>query len=437
MLKNRYAQNTLWLFGGQSIRMGVGLVASAWVARYLGPGQYGAYNYVLSVVLLLQNLGNLGLTGVLRKRCIEEPESQQTVLGTAFFLNVFAGTIIYGILLLLVYSLPTSPVERGLFTAFGAILIADSFRCINIWFDAHTQSKYVVFSTTIPVILSAILKLIAIRLGADLLVFAVIFLLENTFIGLMLAGLYSKHVQSIRKWTVSKEMAKGLLKQSWPLILNGFAVNLYLRMDQVMLKSMQGEIAVGEYAAASRLSSLWYVIPMLLASSLTPPILHARKKSAQAYWKRMQSYMDFNTGIAYLIATPMCLMAPWIVRTIFGEAYASASIILQIHIWSCVFVFQGVARNVDIVGRGGFKISLISSMVGSAVNLSLNALLIPHLGGTGAAIATVCSQFFCTFALTAAVKEMRPVFRIQFLSLFLFFRLHSIYKELKSFNLKV
>ncbi|MDA3874060.1 MAG: flippase, partial [Kiritimatiellae bacterium] len=376
-IDNKYTRNTFWLLGGHAVRMGVGLVAAALVARYLGPEQYGVYNYVLSVVVLLQIFGNLGLTGVLRKRCIEEPDTIREVLGTAFVLNVIAGTLLYGGLLLAVHFSPIPPTERQLFFIFGAILIADSFRCIDVWFHSQSRSRFSVYATTLPVLASAAAKLAAIAIGADRLVFACIFLLETVGIGFLLAWFYARKEHPLREWIVSIRMAKGLLQQSWPLILNGFAINLYLRMDQIMLKSMQSASDVGEYAAASRLSTLWYMLPMLLASSLTPPILKARKQGKAAYHKRLQEFMDLNTGLAYLIAIPFSLLAPWLIGFIFGDAFASAAMILSIHVWSCVFVFQSVARNIHIVGEGFFRFSLQSSMVGATVNLGLNTWLIP------------------------------------------------------------
>lgn len=432
IISNTYTRNTLWLFGGHAIRMGVSLMAAALVARYLGPEQYGVYNYVLSVVVLLQIFGNLGLTGVLRKRCIEEPETAQEVLGTAFVLNVIAGSLLYGGLLLTVHLGSVPPAERQLFFILGAILIADSFRCIDVWFHSQTRSRLSVYATTFPVLASAAAKLIAIFLGADLLVFACIYLLETAGIGFLLAWFYARNEHPLCEWIVSIRMVKDLLQQSWPLILNGFAINLYLRMDQIMLKSMQSASDVGEYAAASRLSTLWYTVPMLLASSLTPPILKARSRGRKEYLKRLQEFMDLNTGLALLIAIPFSLLAPWLIHVVFGEAFASASTILSIHVWSCVFVFQGVARNVDIVGGGRFRFSLQSSIMGATVNLGLNAWLIPRYAGTGAALATLLSQFSCAFILTGMSPHMRPVFLMQCRSLILPFRLPKLLKKWKS-----
>ena len=42
--------NTGWLFIDKIIRMGVGLLVGVWIARYLGPAQFGLYNYAVAFV---------------------------------------------------------------------------------------------------------------------------------------------------------------------------------------------------------------------------------------------------------------------------------------------------------------------------------------------------------------------------------------------------
>ncbi len=54
------------------------------------------------------------------------------------------------------------------------------------------------------------------------------------------------------------------LKQSWPLLFSGMAIMIYVRLDTVMLKMMQGDYAVGLYAAATRVSEVWYFIPVAI-----------------------------------------------------------------------------------------------------------------------------------------------------------------------------
>lgn len=55
--------NITWLFFDKFIRMGVGLLVGVWIARYLGPEQFGLMNYALAFVALFAAVANLGQIG--------------------------------------------------------------------------------------------------------------------------------------------------------------------------------------------------------------------------------------------------------------------------------------------------------------------------------------------------------------------------------------
>ena len=67
------------------------------------------------------------------------------------------------------------------------------------------------------------------------------------------------------------------MKDSWPLLLSGLVVMVYMRIDQIMIKNMINDEAVGYYSSAVRLCEAWYFIPVTLCNSLFPAIaIHAR-----------------------------------------------------------------------------------------------------------------------------------------------------------------
>jgi probable polysaccharide biosynthesis protein len=61
---------------------------------------------------------------------------------------------------------------------------------------------------------------------------------------------------------------------------------------------MLGNEAVGQYAAATRLSEIWYFIPTVVVSSLFPAIVNARRQSEELYCDRLQKLFDLVAWIA-------------------------------------------------------------------------------------------------------------------------------------------
>ena len=51
--------NTGWQLADNIVRMGIGLVVGVWVARYLGPVEFGLFSFVLAFVGLFNDSSTL------------------------------------------------------------------------------------------------------------------------------------------------------------------------------------------------------------------------------------------------------------------------------------------------------------------------------------------------------------------------------------------
>ena len=61
-------------------------------------------------------------------------------------------------------------------------------------------------------------------------------------------------------------------------MLTSAAIMTYMNIDQVMIKEMINSEAVGQYAAAARISGAWNFIPTAIVVSVFPAIINAKKK---------------------------------------------------------------------------------------------------------------------------------------------------------------
>ena len=130
------------------------------------------------------------------------------------------------------------------------------------------------------------LKIILILNEAPLVYFIATFTFEYFVLSIGLVAVYKSNKYKILSWKYSKLLARSLLKDSWPLALSGVVVMIYMKIDQVMIKHMIGEEAVGFYAAAVRLCEAWYFIPVTICNSIFPAIVNAKNVSEEFYNNR-------------------------------------------------------------------------------------------------------------------------------------------------------
>lgn len=415
----KYLKNTGWLFGGQMLRMVLGLFVSVAVARYLGPADFGLYNFVLSIVALIAVVASLGLENLAKRELVEHPDQRDEILGSCFTLSAIACVLAYALLLWLVAVTGADIYLIGIYALLGGTLLVTPFKFIETWFQSQVRGNLSVISTSVSLLLFAAVKVAAIIAGLDFTVFCYIFLFESVALVLIRAYMYVRHYHSILHWRASLARGKWLLVQSWPMILSGLAITVYMRIDQVMLGAMATEADVGNYAAATRISSVWYFIPSILAASLFPAIVNAKKQGAEIYRERLQRYFDLNVALSYLIILPVSVLSGWIILTLYGDAYSEAGPILLIHVWASLFVFIGVARGQFLVAEGMFKFSMLATVGGAVVNVALNLILIPKYSGLGAAIATLLSYFISAYLSSLFYPKTYGVFLFQTKSLIL------------------
>ncbi|WP_017651407.1 flippase [Fortiea contorta] len=413
--------NTGWLFADRVLRMGVSLVVGVWVARYLGVQQYGLFNYAIAFVSLFNPLANLGLDSVVIRDLVRTPLDRDKILGTVFWLKLIGGI---AALLLTVGCILLFHKERDMTVWFVAILAAggifQAFDTIDLWFQSQVQSKYTVIVKNIAFIIIALSKITLITLKAPLIGFVIISTVEIALgaLGLYLIYIFKNKSHSLWNWDFP--IAKNILKESWPLIFSSFAILIYMKIDQIMLGEMLGNDAVGIYSAATRVSEMFYFIPMALASSVSPAIFAAKEVSETLYYQRLKKFISFMFLVALTICVPISFLSWIIINTLFGSSYADAGSVLSIHIWASLFVFLGVAISPWFITENLNHIAMYRTVLGAITNILLNLWLIPKYSGLGAAIATLISYAVSDFFSNAVHPKTRKIFKIEVHSILFF-----------------
>ena len=385
------------MFAEQILRIIAGLFVGIYVARYLGPEQFGVYSYAAAFVALFGTIARLGLDGIVVRDLVNHPQERDVYLGTAFWLKLIGAFLTLGLLAIAVQFSGNDATTNLYIFIIASGLIFQSFDVVDFYFQSKVLSKYVSIAKLIQLALSSILKLYFIFTQADLFWFVMVSLIDQVSLTISLTFAYWRQKIGSFFGHFNLGAAKTMLRSAWPLILSGIAISLYMRIDQIMIKEMLGEKEVGLYSAAVRLSEAWYFVAAIITSSLFPAIVNARKVSQELYFQRLQKLCTMLTWLAIAIAIPMTFMADWLVDLLFGNAYQEAGRVLAIHVWGAVFVFLGVASGVFFTAENYTRKSLYRTALGAVSNVLLNLVLIPRYGINGAAIATVLSQFVANY----------------------------------------
>ncbi|MBS3964781.1 MAG: flippase [Methylomonas sp.] len=413
----KIVDNIGWLFLDKVLRMGVGLLVGVWIARYLGPEQFGLLNFALAFTGLFGALAGMGLQSIVVRDIVRDPSGANLTLGTAAVLQIVGGLLSFLIILgAIAWVRPDDPLARSIVAIMGAMMLFKASEIAVYWFESQVQSKYTVWVQNGVFLLFAAVKVALILSQAPLTAFVWVMLAEVVLVAVILLLVMGRYGPALSGLRASWLRAKTLLKDSWPLMLSGVAITIYMKTDQIMLGQMLGDEAVGIYSVALRISEIWYFIPMVIVASLFPAILNAKQQSEALYYQRLQNLFSIMVWLAIAIAVPMTFLSTFVVTLLFGQAFAEAGPVLAIHIWTAVFVFLGVAGSRWYVTENLQSKQLVIIVSGAILNVALNYILIPAYGVIGAAISTLIAQASSAFLFDAFFPTTRRIFFMKCIS---------------------
>jgi O-antigen/teichoic acid export membrane protein len=166
--------------------------------------------------------------------------------------------------------------------------------------------------------------------------------------------------------------------------LGGLARLLNARVDQLLLGVLATQAVLGTYAVAVNASEVLFYLPSAVATALLPAVARSEAAAGVEQTLRVFRAVMVITAMAVLVAA---LIGPVLVPLIFGHAYAGS---VEPFMWMLPSAFGFAASAVfsnALLASGSPALSSVGPATSLVVGVTLDVILIPVLGATGAAIA--------------------------------------------------
>jgi len=412
----KYLKNTGWIFSMKIFSMAASFLATLYIARNLGPTNFGQLSYATSFIGIFSFMASLGIDSVLYRELIKYPDRKREFLGSAFTIKISAGLISAILVSISALFWATDDVSKILIILLSGTFIFIPFQLIGYEFQARAKSKYPSIIAFLSTLILNTLKVIVIFSGKGVIYLALILLFEPILYAIFYWFIYEKQVgEKISQWIFDKTVALTLLKDSWPLIFSSAFALVYSEIDQILIKYMIDAKAVGIYDAAVRIAEGWYFVPNIIMASLFPAMINAKITSKEIYQKRLKKISLLLIATALVIAIPTTIFASFIIYIFYGNAFMGGVIILQIYIWSLIGTFLGSLVVNYIIAENYRKMSLLVNLAPMLVNVILDIIWIPKYGIMGPAYATLIAYSLSPLILLLfkkTRKEMMEVIRI-------------------------
>lgn len=407
IVKSKTVRNAGWIVGGRLTNKVLAFLVGILTARYLGPGNYGLVNYAAAYTTFFASICTLGINSVIIKNFVDHPEEEGKTIGTTLILRAMSSILSAVMIIGTVSIVDKGEMTTVLVVALSSIgLIFQIFDTLNQWFQSRLQSKYAAIATVVSYIAVSVYKIILLATGKSVAWFALATSVDYIVLAAFLLIAYKRNGGPSFSFSVSK--AKQLLSASSGFIVSGLMVSIYASTDKLMLKQMLDETSVGYYALAVSLSTTWTFLLQAVIDSVYPSVIQAHGKDPEEFNRKNRRLYAIVIYTALFISLVICLLAKPIISILYGETYLPATDPLRIVVWYTAFSYLGVARNAWMVCENRQKYLKYLYSSAAVINVILNLVLIPHMGASGAALASLITQISTTVILPALIPPLRP-----------------------------
>jgi PST family polysaccharide transporter len=417
--------NSGWLYADSLFRIVVGVAIAVWVARYLGPNDFGLLNYAAALVAIIAGLSSLGLDTVLVKTFLTgRGRPAADILLTGLAVRLLAGSVGVGIAIGAAILLkPDNADVRTLVALTSFALVFYAVGPVDALFRARLEMKYTALARSGAVAVAAGFRALLILGGATVVLFAIAPAVEAVVCGALLLVCLRRGGVRLGEGSIRAGLAGEMLRDAWPVWLAGVCALLYMKADLVLLGQLAGDRDVGVYAVASKLSEVLYVVPIVLAEALFPYLIRAKGGPGLEYSGQAQLFADVLVATTLVAIVVGLLLATPLIPAVFGVAYQPAAPIFWIHAWSALFIALTAARTKWLLAEGLQRYEPALSLIAAFLVITLNVLFIPRWGASGAAIATVAGSCIAVMGAVWLFRPLRPLAVVQLRALWPFARL--------------
>jgi O-antigen/teichoic acid export membrane protein len=165
--------------------------------------------------------------------------------------------------------------------------------------------------------------------------------------------------------------------------------------DRVVVRHVLGSAAVGRYSVAYNVGSLGFMLLVFVNQAWEPRIYAVADRVARS--RLLASSRDMMNLLLIPVVCGLAAGAPVVLRVWVPQSFHPAELTPIVAIVAtCTFPFgQFVANLRALMSEGKTGRAAAATLVAAAVNVGLNVVMVPFIGITGSAIATVLSYALC------------------------------------------
>jgi O-antigen/teichoic acid export membrane protein len=409
-LARKLAYNVVFNAFAKIASTALALVAIGFITRSLGKEGFGDYATVLAFFGFFNSFADLGLQTVAAREISRAEADEAKIMGSVLALRLLTSAFVLALTPALLAFLPYSAeLKLGILVAAAAFVFSSTSMVLNGVFQKHLVMDRVATIELAGKVIQLGVIAAAVRLDLGFLA-VVLSLLAYMFFNAVAIFWMSRRYVAF-SLHIDREHWKAFLRQSLPVGAAAVITFAYFKMDTILLSFLRSSAEVGVYNVAYKVIENLTFFPAMVAGLVLPVmsrlIFSDRRKFEIVANKTFKVFLTFVVPIVI----GGFFLAPHIVSIIGGPGFSESAGALRILVFALAFIFFGHFFNSILIVGNLQKKLMVALAAAAALNLALNAILIPRYSYMGAAAVSVFTEMLvvsCSFILARKYVRYRP-----------------------------
>lgn len=388
------------------------LITFPYVCRVIEADGIGQINFFQSIISYISLFTCLGIPMYAIREIARDRSDVVQMNRTAMeilLLHSMLTLVGYAIVAILCLTVPQIQVNIPLFLILSLTIFFTAIGCE--WFYQGIEDfKYITIRGLIIKTVSVVLLFIFVKSKTDLLYYGC-----YTVFGVLGGNIFNffrlrKYIH--RENIIFSELhIKRHIKPVLKVFSFSVVTSIYLQLNTVLLGFLKNALAVGYFAAATKVMQMLLKMSACLGSVMMPRASHLIAENKEAEFNRLiQKSYDFTLAIALPMTIGLIFCAPSLITALCGVKFEHS--ILPSQIIAPIILMVAISNIFGIqvlFPKGKINIVTLCCGIGAVADLILNLCLIPFFSYIGTSIAYLGAEVATTVSMYFIGRKYIPI----------------------------
>lgn len=388
------------------------LITFPYVCRVIEADGIGQINFFQSIISYISLFTCLGIPMYAIREIARDRSDVVQMNRTAMeilLLHSMLTLVGYAIVAILCLTVPQIQVNIPLFLILSLTIFFTAIGCE--WFYQGIEDfKYITIRGLIIKTVSVVLLFIFVKSKTDLLYYG-----YYTVFGVLGGNIFNFF--RLRKYIhreniiFSELQIKRHVKPVLKVFSFSVVTSIYLQLNTVLLGFLKNALAVGYFAAATKVMQMLLMMSSCLGSVMMPRASHLIAENKEDEFNRLiQKSYDFTLAIALPMTIGLIFCAPSLITALCGVKFEHSILPSQIIAPIILMVAISNVFGIQVLfPKGKINIVTLCCGIGAVTDLTLNLCLIPFFSYIGTSIAYLGAEVATTVSMYFIGRRYIPI----------------------------